>query len=288
MPLSAWLLALASASLFGLGLILTQRGLAHVAPAHGAMISIPTAGALLWLTSPLTTSLAGFRWDGVLVFLLVGLFYPAGATTLTFESTRYLGPHVTAALGNLAPVFAVLAAILILSEAPGLPELAGLACVVAGATLLTTGGSWQDRPLLWWALLLPLAASAVRGLAAPLLKIGFAMWQNPVAATLACYVGSTAVALSVGFLRTRGLPFDRQGLPWFMGVGLANGIATLFFIAALSAGPVSLVAPVVACYPLATLLIAVVLRQSVPGLRQMAGVAITVLGVLALVTASRP
>lgn len=289
MPLAVWLLALASATLFGLGLILTQRGLRHITPAQGAMISIPTAGLLFWSTAPLTTDLSGFRWDAVLVFLCVGSFYPAAATILTFESTRLVGPHVTGALGNLAPLFAVLAAVLILAEAPGAAEIGGLAAIVLGATLLTTGRAWQDRPLLMWALLLPLAASVIRGISAPLLKVGFALWNNPMAATLACYVMSASVALITGGLRTRGTgaTFNRSGIAWFVAVGFANGFATLSLICALSGGPVKLVAPVVACYPLFTLLIGALIGQSMPVGKQAVGVALTVAGVVLLVTAPR-
>lgn len=290
MPLAVWLLALASASLFGLGLILTQRGLKHISPAQGAMISIPTAGSLFWLSAPVTLDLSGFRWDAAFVFLAVGSFYPAAATILTFESTRRLGPHVTGALGNLAPLFAVVAAVLILGETAGPVEAAGLVAIVLGATLLTTGRTWQDRPLLMWALLLPLAASLIRGLAAPMLKLGFTLWPNPMAATLACYVMSATVALAAGALRTRntGAKFDSKGVAWFIAVGFANGFATMALIFALSGGPVTLVAPVVATYPLFTLLIgAVLLRQSAPESRQIAGVALTVAGVILLVTATK-
>lgn len=289
MPLAIWLLALSSAALFGLGLILTQRGLKHITPAQGAMISIPTAGSLFWLTSPLTMDWSGFRWDAVLVFLAVGSFYPAGATILTFEATRVLGPHVTGALGNLAPLFAVAAAVVILGEPAGLVEFAGLSAIVLGATMLTTGRTWQDRPLLMWALLLPLAASLIRGLSAPLLKVGFALWSNPMAATLACYVMSATVALASGALRTHhsGARFNGTGIGWFITVGFANGFATLALIWALSGGPVTLVAPVVACYPLFTLIIGAVLGQATPGRGQIAGVALTVGGVILLVTATR-
>src|SRR5689334_15373822 len=45
-------LALLSALCFSLGLVLTQFGLARLGPAPGALVSVPTSTALLWLLSP--------------------------------------------------------------------------------------------------------------------------------------------------------------------------------------------------------------------------------------------
>jgi drug/metabolite transporter (DMT)-like permease len=49
--------------------------------------------------------------------------------------------------------------------------------------------------------------------------------------------------------------FDRRGRLWFAAVGLCNGSAVLSMYAALGRGPVTLVSPLVATYPLVTLLL---------------------------------
>ena len=48
-----------------------------------------------------------------LIFLAVGLVYPALVTILTYEANFLMGPGVAGALGNLAPLFAVGGAVLI-------------------------------------------------------------------------------------------------------------------------------------------------------------------------------
>ena len=73
-----------------------------------------------------------------LLSLLVGPFYPAAVTLLTFDATRLLGPNITAALGNLAPVVAVAAGIVWLGEALGARQLAGIAVLIAGVMAMTT------------------------------------------------------------------------------------------------------------------------------------------------------
>ncbi|CAN0587813.1 unnamed protein product, partial [Laminaria digitata] len=48
MPIEAWAFALGSASLFGLGLVVTQFGLRDMTPALGATFSMPTAALVFW------------------------------------------------------------------------------------------------------------------------------------------------------------------------------------------------------------------------------------------------
>jgi drug/metabolite transporter (DMT)-like permease len=286
MPLEAWIYALAAAFLFGLSLNLAQIGLRHIPVALGSMISIPTAATLFWLSAPWTADFSGWRTDAALLFACVGLFYPAAVTILTFEATRYLGPNVTAALGNLAPLVAVAAGVLWLGEALGARQLAGIAVLLAGVTMLTTNRNWGDATWPLWAIALPLTASLLRGLGQPLLKIGFGWWHNPRLATLLCYASSATVVIVVGLLRKKAqsAAFTPRGVVWFMAVGLGNGIATWFGIEAVARGPVSLVAPVVASYPIFTLAVgAILLHRTQVSREQAIGVALAALGVMLLV-----
>ena len=286
MPLEAWLFALAASFLFGFALNLAQIGLRHLPAALGSMISIPTAATLFWASAPWTADFSGWRNDAALLFACVGLFYPAAVTILTFEGSRWLGPNVTAAMGNLAPVVAVAAGILWLGETLGARQLAGIAVLVAGVTLLTTNRSWGETTWPLWALGLPLAASLLRGFGQPLLKVGFAWWPNPRVATLLCYASSATVVILVGMIRKRASEarFTARGVAWFMVVGVANGLATWFGIEAVARGPVSLVVPVVASYPLFTLAVgSIMLRRVKVSPAQALGVALTAGGVMVLV-----
>ena len=286
MPLEAWLFALTAALLFGVALNLTQIGLRHLPAALGSVISIPTAATMFWLSAPWTADFSGWRNDAALLFAAVGLFYPALITILTFEASRRLGANITASLGNLASVVAVAAGVVWLGEVLAVRQLAGIAVIVAGATLLTMQRNAGDVAWPMWALALPLTASLLRGLGQPLFKIGFSWWPNPRVATLLAYASSATVVIIVGLWRTRGTNarFTPRGVGWFMVVGILNGIATWCGIEAVSRGPVSLVAPVVAGYPLFTLAIGwIVLRRVKVSAMQAAGVALTVAGVVLLV-----
>ena len=71
------------------------------------------------------------------------------------------------------------------------------------------------------------------------------------------------------------------GRLWFALNGICNGIGTLLLYAALGAGPVSLVAPLVATYPLVTVALSVLFLGNVKiTSRLVAGTALTVGGVV--------
>jgi len=81
-------------------------------------------------------------------------------------------------------------------------------------------------------------------------------------------------------------PADRNGVMWFSLVGLFNGAATFLLYAALGLGSITLVAPLVALFPLLAVVLSLVLlrgeRLHVLGL---IGIATSVGGVILLLLA---
>jgi drug/metabolite transporter (DMT)-like permease len=137
------------------------------------------------------------------------------------------------------------------------------------------------------ALWLPWSAAVLRALAQVLSKAGLALWPNPFAAALVGYSVSAAAVWAAGTLDRRGnkLVFTRHGVAWFVLTGVLNGTAVLSMYCALNSGPVYIVSPIVAAYPLFTLaLSALVLRQERVSRRLLAGVMLTVAGVVVLLT----
>jgi drug/metabolite transporter (DMT)-like permease len=279
-------LALAASVCFGAGLVLTQLGLKHLPPLNGAAISIPSSLVLLICVAPLALASDAVHWNAVPIFAAVGLLYPGAATLLTFAANRALGPVITGALGNLAPLFAVALAFVMLGEPLRPAQVAGLLVIVMGVAMLTvgrggpTGGNWRS-----WFLLLPLLAAAIRGLIQPLIKLGLELWPSPFAASLISYAVSSAIVIAAAKLATGRWIADaspRDHL-WFIGVGVCNGLAVLLMYAALAQASVALVSPLVATYPLVTVLgSALLLGRSEGGLRLALAVAISVAGVVLL------
>ena len=284
---STQILALVAALFFGLALVLTQFGLRYRGPLQGAAVSIPASTLLFLAASPVLVDFSQWDWRAALIFAAVGSLYPAAVTVLTFQANRQVGPNVAGAVGNLAPVFAVAFAAIVLGAPPRLWDVGGIAIIVIGVTVLAAGrrgsiggGSWSRL-----ALLAPLGAALIRGVIQPGVKIGLETWPNPYAAALVSYVVSATVVLSVSLWRDPVGPFtgDRRGIGWFVAVGVCNGLAVLTMYMALAGGAVAAVAPLVASYPVATLVFsALLLGHVVLNFRIVLGVAVTVVGVALL------
>jgi drug/metabolite transporter (DMT)-like permease len=284
----AVLLALVATFGLGAGFVLTQFALRWMPPGLGAALSIPTSTLLFWCLAPFLIDPAEADFKAAGLFACVGLLFPGAVALANFESNRLIGPNIAGAMGGLAPVFAVLLALLLLGERLRVLQLLGLAAIVAGVVLMYRGRRQAFPARGVWLLALPLSASAIRGFAQPVIKLGLERWHNPIAAAVIGYTVSSAVlvlaALATG--QTRGQAFDRRGALWFAAVGLCNGCAVLSMYAALGRGPVALVSPLVAAYPLVTVLLSsALLKRERVDAALVAAVTATVGGVVLLLIA---
>jgi drug/metabolite transporter (DMT)-like permease len=263
--MTAILLAFASAAFLGGGVVLTQLGLRTVHPLSGAAISIPAFTICFLLLSPVLLRGSPIAWQAVPIFAAVGLVFPAMLTILTFAGNRALGPVATSALGNLSPLFSVAIAILVLHEPLRPVQFAGVVVAVIGALVITVTRTPDLRDWRTWTLLLPLGASLLRGVIPPVIKIGLEIWPNPMAAGLTGYICSTLTVLAIERVRTGRFMTQApiSGRLWFAANGICNGIGTLLLYAALGSGPVTIVAPIYATYPLATVALSAIVLTHV-------------------------
>src|SRR5436190_1683027 len=93
-------LALLASACFGLALVITQFGLRHAVAADGVLVSIPVTAVLFWALSPFVLDFSIWQWSAAAIFALVGLFFPAAVTLLTYEANQRIGPTITGALGQ--------------------------------------------------------------------------------------------------------------------------------------------------------------------------------------------
>lgn len=279
---AAILFAFASAAFLGAAVVTSQLGLRTMEPLSGAAISIPAFTLLFVLLSPFLLAGEPVVWRGLWIFAAIGLFFPASLTLLAFASNRALGPVITSTLGNLAPLFSVALAVVLLHEPLRAVQAAGLLIAVIGAVVISVTrprdlGHWRS-----FALLLPLAAALVRGVIPPIVKLGLEVWPSPLWACLIGYAMSSLVVLAVQRIRERRFiaKAPASGLLWFVVTGIANGLATLMMFAAVRHGPITLVAPIVAVYPLVTVLMSkLMLKHIVITPRIVGGTVLTVAGV---------
>ena len=163
-----------------------------------------------------------------------------------------------------------------------------IAVILFGVALLFGNPFAAGAKAIDWAVSLPLLAALIRGLVQPVVKLGLAAWPNPFAATLLAYLVSATVLISAGLLREgRGLyRLKGRGWLWFPLVGICNGLGLLMMYAALARGPVAVVAPLAACYPVPTMIFSRFLFAREPLLPRVGlGVSVTVAGVVLLLLA---
>ena len=274
-----------AAFLFGAGVVVARFGLRYVPGQVGASISVPFACLLFWCGAPFMLDTAGANWPALGLFALVGLFFPTAVTLLLFESIRRMGPTVAGSLSSTAAVFAVFTAILFLGEPLSAQIVLGTVAIVAGVVAFSTSHGAAPRRWAHWALVIPLGAAAIRGVAQTLTKFGLGRWPHPYAASLIGYTISAAVLLLVtrGAVRRAGR-FDRRAYPWFMGVGFCNGMGLFLTYTALATGRVGVVAPMVTAAPLFTLLLSwLFVHDERPTARVIAGVVLTLVGILFII-----
>jgi drug/metabolite transporter (DMT)-like permease len=281
--MTAILFAFAAAAFIGGGVALTQFGLRTVHPLSGAALSIPSFTLCFILLSPWLLRGDTVVWTAVPLFAAVGLVYPAAVTISTFASSRALGPVVTSALGNLSPLFSVALAVAVLHEPLRLLQAAGLLVAVLGVLIITVTRTPDMRDWRTWSLLLPLAAALLRGVVPPVIKIGLELWPSPLGASLVAYIVSSLTVLTLERIRNGHfiVRAPLSGRLWFAATGICNGVGTLFLYAAVGAGPIAVVAPLVATYPLMTMAVSAIFLTHVRiTARLMAGVVLAVAGVV--------
>ena len=249
------LLAILGTVCFGAGMISSRLGLRDTDARTGAAISVPAATLLFVASAPFTVDAEAFSLDAALIFAAVGLVYPAMVTLMTFRSNELLGPTVTSAVSGTAPLFAILAAALLLGEqVPAQAAIAALG-VAVGVALLSwrqesAAGTLRGRSLLW-----PVGGALLRGLAQTGAKAGLLVWANPFAASLIGYLVSSAAVFGAAHARSGGRrQASAAGKRWFIATGLINGSAMVLMYGALAQAPVSTVAPIIAAHPLVTVL----------------------------------
>lgn len=278
------LLSLGAAFCFALALILTQYGLRTVPSWRSPLYSIGSSAVAAWLAALIFVDWRELDWRAALIFAGVGFVFPVVVSILAVRGNERLGPAVSGAVGNVTPLFAVLAAVLFLGERISPAQAAGLALVVAGVALLALRGGAGGRHWPLWVLGLPLAAALVRGAIQPAIKLGLAIWHEPLAAAAIGYSLSTVViVLLVGRRALAAGRPDRTGFWWFVAVGMSNGTATFLLYAALGLGSITVVAPLVALFPLiAVVLSYFLLREETLHALGLLGIVVSVCGVILL------
>ena len=279
--------ALASALVSASATILLRRGLRYDGPYTAVWMNLAVGTVLVWLAVALTGGFGRPSVRGIAVFALAGLIGTVGGRVFRFKGIELVGAAIAAALINLSPLVSSALAIVVLGEHVTLPILTGTLVIVAGTTLLSSGG--KSRGVRPRQLLVPLASAACFGVVAVLRKIGLAD-MGPVAGfavnVSAAFLAFTAFLLTAG--QSGAMTCRRESIPYFVAAGVAENLSVLLVIVALTAGSVSVVAPLSSVSPIFVLVLSFFFLRGIELLnaRIVAGTILIVAGVY-LLTALR-
>lgn len=279
--------ALYAAMIFGLIVHIQRKGLATADPVAGALVSVATMTAAFWLAAPVFGGLEWFGHPAMIYFIAAGFAFPALGQFFQIQSVARVGPSLSAALGAFMPLFAALPAVLFLGESLTVQMGLGFAAMTGGLVFAGLYGRTKGRVWPMWALLLPLAAAAARGLVQPVSKAGMAQIPDPFFASFVMGCCSTltlaVITLLSGKIKT--LRPAESGFWWFVLVGLINGTGIQSLNLAVSSGDVTVVAPLVASAPLWTLLFSwAIFKNERLGWHHVVVAALVVTGAILVVT----
>jgi len=280
-PLPVWL-ALIAAALFGLQAVLARQSVQTVDAQTGALATILVATLAFWSLSPWYIRVEFWSTPTMWIFLINGLFHPAMSMLFSFEANRRMGATLSATIASSTPLFATAGAVLFLGEGLTTVIAVGTLGIVLGVVVLSwrTDGAMGSWPL--WALIFPIGAAVVRAINHVWGRFGLEFLAEPVFAATVSFTSSAVLSLLLWGLRRKPgqVRLNRRGLFW----GACSGITVFFAIwsmyAALTTGTVVVVSPVISTYPIFTMVIVLLVGQGRPGLRILAGVALTVGGVV--------
>lgn len=274
------LLALGAACLFGVSTVTAKRGLMIINPQVGSLVAIGTVVAIYLLTSPFWMRAEDWFTLGFWIFVLNGFMHPFLSMYLALEATARTGPTVAATFSATAPLFAAATAIAFLGESINVWISLGTIATVVGVMAL----SWSPkgtRNLLIAALLFATGAAIVRGLNHTVGKWGLETMPNVFMAGFVSFSVSFCCALLVYRVRlgTLIVRIPWAGFGYFVLTGAMIAVAILCMYGGLAAGRVVVVSPIIAAYPLFTLMTALWFKQENMSAKLAVGVFLVVGGV---------
>lgn len=299
------LLAFVAALGIGVSNVAVDRGLVRIRGAGGssavfaaAFIGIAVSFVVFWAAALVRgVPVESLRPALLAPFLVAGVLYPALFRLLYYTGIDRIGVNINGAVVAANPAVAAFLAVPVLGERLTALMAVGIACIVGGGVLLQLAERGAGGPAVRDLILRELAGAAPRdfvyplgalvvvGVAYVLIKLGLSSFPHPVTATAVTQTAGIAVFLGLVLwsrdakrqlhVATR----NRAALAAFAFAGLAVGIGWLGQFAALQAGSVVVVIPLVNTYPLVIAALSYGLARELPrSPRALAGIVAIIAG----------
>jgi drug/metabolite transporter (DMT)-like permease len=277
--MSAQLLAFFTSIGYAGALVSSRLGLKYSTTTTVTLVSILVQNVVLWTAVFLLGGIPIVSWISVGLFCIVGIFQ-FGVRLLAYTGILKIGTSRSGALQSVNPLISATLAITLLNETATAPIIAGTLLVVTGIMLVSWKAEKEIPSFRWWHLLLPIGAACFTGVNHPMRRYALSLSNEPL--FFSAFMGFVSL---VAFLVYTGISLQKQQLVWnrkallpFLWTGIFETCSIVLIITALSIGPVVVIAPIAASYPVWALIGAKIFLRDVERITWK-----TVLGVISVV-----
>ena len=243
------LFALFSALALGSSQILVRKNLDKSNFFYISLTVTIMGNIILWPLTFFFTDLNTINPEGLMLFIIAGLFAPGIARIFYFKGMETAGVSANSSIFATYPLFTSIIAILLLDEVLSIENWIGLLCVVTGVIVIgryVNQNNIQTKRISKKGLIVPVFGALALASSQIVRKESLNIINQPLLGTAIGYSTSLIVYLSVmKFLKGDKISnFSRQDFQmfWKPGIGIALGWLLSFF--ALSQGLVSIIVPI--------------------------------------------
>jgi DME family drug/metabolite transporter len=278
-------LALVTSISYAGALICSRLGLKYSTPTTVTLVSILVQNLVLWTAVFFLSGIPPVSWVSVTLFGIVGVFQ-LGVRLLAYTGVLKIGASRSSALQSINPLISFTIAIVVLKESATALTLAGTLLVVAGVVLVSWRAEQELLSFRWWHLLLPIGAAILSGVNHPMRRYALSLSNEPL--FFSAFMGFVTLIAFAGYMTISSqeprLVWDRRALWPFVCTGIFETFSIFLIIKALSIGPVVVIAPIAATYPVWSLIGAKLFLKDVEriGLKAAVGILSVVAGTVAI------
>ena len=243
------LFALFSALALGSSQILVRKNLDKSNFFYISLTVTIMGNIILWPLTFFFTDLNTINPEGLMLFIIAGLFAPGIARIFYFKGMETAGVSANSSIFATYPLFTSIIAILLLDEVLFIENWIGLLCVVTGVIVIgryVNQNNIQTKRISKKGLIVPVFGALALASSQIVRKESLNIINQPLLGTAIGYSTSLIVYLSVMklFKGEKISNFSRQDFQmfWKPGIGIALGWLLSFF--ALSQGLVSIIVPI--------------------------------------------
>jgi len=243
------IITLLSALISGASISLVRKRINDSNPINSAFITILVGNVFLWPITLAVTDFSNMSADGILYFIIAGIFSFGIVRLLYFIGIEKVGASINASIWATFPIYSTIFAVIFLNETLSIENYLGVLCIIIGGILIErstrSSEAAKNRIFKKW-VIIPLVGTIIIAISAILRKQGLTLNNEPLFAVAIGY--AVALPLHALFVKFKSSRTTRLELKsdlkyfWKSGVGLATTFVLSFY--ALSLERVAIIAPI--------------------------------------------